>query len=77
MDEAAAAAEAETLVAVAAAKPRALLLVGDHRQLSATVSSREAEAAGLGRSLFHRLVVAGAGEQTGVSPVSFSLLRTQ
>ena len=83
VDEAAAAAEAETLIAVVAAKPRSLLLVGDHRQLSATVTSREAEGAGLGRSMFHRLVVASDtnGEQNkssgGTSPVSFSLLKTQ
>ena len=36
-----------------------LVLVGDHCQLPPTVASREAEADGLGISLFDRLVTAG------------------
>jgi len=39
--------------------PRAVALFGDHKQLPPTVISREAELAGLGVSLFDRLVTTG------------------
>ncbi|KAK3238490.1 hypothetical protein CYMTET_51505 [Cymbomonas tetramitiformis] len=60
VDEAGQAGEAETLLAVRAARPGCCLLVGDPAQLPATVLSRTAGPQGLGRSLLER-VAAGRG----------------
>lgn len=56
LDEAAQAAEAETLPVLRACLPRVLLLVGDPQQLPATVLSQEALRLGYGRSLMQRLM---------------------
>lgn len=37
-----------------------LVVVGNHKQLPPVIKSREAEAGGLGRSLFQRLMELGA-----------------
>lgn len=62
IDEAAQLVEAETAVVLrASAGARRLVLVGDHKQLPATVISQAAKAAGYGRSSFERLADCGAG----------------
>ena len=58
MDEATQATEPTSLVPLVR-QVRQLVLVGDHRQLPATVISLRAEKGGLGRSLFERLIEAG------------------
>lgn len=58
MDEATQATEPTSLVPLVR-QVRQLVLVGDHRQLPATVLSRRAEKGGLRRSLFERLIEAG------------------
>jgi hypothetical protein len=55
VDEAAQPIEAELLIATTL-RPKQLILVGDPRQLSATVASPEAQRAGFGSSLMTRLV---------------------
>jgi senataxin len=59
IDEAGQATEPSTLIPLAYSLCRRLVLVGDPRQLPATVLSNPARAAGLGRSLFERLEHAG------------------
>jgi superfamily I DNA and/or RNA helicase len=62
IDEAAQLVEAETAIVLnAAPDAQRLILVGDHHQLPATVISRDAEAAGYGRSSFERLAGCGFG----------------
>jgi len=58
IDEATQATEPAALVPIVRAA-RQLVLVGDHRQLPATVISLRAEEGGLDRSLFERLIAAG------------------
>ena len=60
VDEASQSTEPAILVALAAGAPRVVALFGDNRQLPPTISSRIAEAGGLGVSLFDRLARAGA-----------------
>ena len=56
-DEAAKAREPDAIATVIVSSPDAhLVLIGDHRQLPPTVNSRDAEWAGLGTSLFERLI---------------------
>ena len=56
-DEAAKATEPDTIATVIVSSPDAhLVLIGDHRQLPPTVKSRDAEWAGLGTSLFERMI---------------------
>lgn len=55
VDEAAQSTEAYTLIALRAARPKRVVLVGDTNQLPALVHSKEAEKAGYGRSLMERL----------------------
>ena len=60
IDEAAQLVEAESCIVLARWPGlRGLVLVGDHRQLPATVISQEAKSRGYGRSLFERLVERG------------------
>jgi len=58
IDEACQATEPSTIIPLCFSSCKRLVLVGDQRQLPATILSRQAEAAGLGVSLFERLVKA-------------------
>ena len=58
IDEASQATEPEILIPLLRARQRAVL-VGDHVQLGPIVSCEEAKSAGLGRSMFERLIMAG------------------
>jgi hypothetical protein len=60
LDEAAQLVEAESCIVVARwPQLKVLVLVGDHKQLPATVISQEAAAGGYGRSMFERLEAGG------------------
>ena len=63
IDEAGQATEAEALVAITAVNPRHLCLVGDPKQLPATVASRLAERLGHGCSMLDRLLQAPGQQQ--------------
>ena len=56
IDEAAAACEPETYIPIAAIRPEIMMLVGDPKQLPATIMSPIAKSSGLGRSLQERLM---------------------
>jgi ATP-dependent RNA/DNA helicase IGHMBP2 len=55
IDEAAQALEIACWIPIVTACPRKLVLAGDHKQLAATIKSKEAEERGLGITLFSRL----------------------
>lgn len=79
VDEAGMTQEPEALCPLTLARDvQRVVLVGDYRQLRPVVKNRDAEAKGLGRSLFERLAVAAeAGEGTGAEAPASVLLRQQ
>jgi len=74
VDEATQATEPSCLIPLV--RGRRVVLAGDHRQLPPTILSREAEARGLDRTLFQRLVEAHGDDVTEMLTVQYRMHRT-